>query len=72
MPFQLVYTGLMGSISSPAMGGFKYVRKVTDEFTKYKEIYLIQIKDEASRRHHSALRTAGGGAPRGSDPGRSR
>lgn len=47
MPFQLVYTDLMGPISPPAMGGFKYVSKITDEFTKYKEIYLIKTKGEA-------------------------
>ena len=46
MPFQLVYTDLMGPISPAAMGGFKYVSKITDEFTKYKEIYLIQTKGE--------------------------
>ena len=37
----------MGSISPPAMGGFKYVSKSTDEFTKYKEIYIIRTKGEA-------------------------
>ena len=47
MSFQLVYTDLMGSISPPAMGGFKYVSKSTDEFTKYKEIYIIRTKGEA-------------------------
>ena len=47
MPFQLVYNDLMGPISPPSMGGFKYARKITDEFTKCKEIYLIQTKGEA-------------------------
>lgn len=33
MPFQLVYTDLMGRISPPAMVGFKLVSKITDKFT---------------------------------------
>ena len=47
MPFQLVYSDLTEPISPPAMGGFKYVRNITDEFTNYKEIYLIHSKWEA-------------------------
>ena len=38
MPFKLVYTGLMGPISPPAMESFKYVSKIMDDFTKYKEM----------------------------------
>ena len=29
------------------MGGFKYVSKITDEFTKYMDIYLIKTKGGA-------------------------
>ena len=71
MPFQLVYTDLMGPISPPAMEDFKYISKITDKFTKYMEIYLIQTKREPVDTIQ-LLRTVRGGAPRVLDPGSSR
>ena len=47
MPFQAVYADVVGSILSPATGGPKYLSKIIHEFTKYKEIYLIQTTEEA-------------------------
>ncbi|CAN0101383.1 unnamed protein product, partial [Sphacelaria rigidula] len=38
--FQLVMTDLMGSIMPEALGGFKYVCKISDENTRWTEIYL--------------------------------
>lgn len=37
----------MGPISPPAMESFKCVSNISDELTKYKEVYLIQTKQEA-------------------------
>ena len=41
MPFLPVPIDLPGSISPPAVGGFKYFSSVSDEFIKCEEIYLI-------------------------------
>ncbi|CAN0001906.1 unnamed protein product, partial [Sphacelaria rigidula] len=38
--FQLVMTDLMGPIMPEALGGFKYVCKISDEYTRWTEIYL--------------------------------
>ena len=43
-PSGLVYTDLMGLISPAALGGFEYVSKITDEYTKWTEGFLIQTK----------------------------
>ena len=34
----------MGLISPAALGGFEYVSKITDEYTKWTEGFLIQTK----------------------------
>ena len=33
-PFQLVYGDLMGPFKTAARGGYEYVSKITDQFTK--------------------------------------
>ncbi|CAM9377991.1 unnamed protein product, partial [Sphacelaria rigidula] len=43
--FQLVMTDLMGPIMPEALGGFKYVCKISNEYTRWTEIYLQKIKD---------------------------
>ena len=46
-PFQLVYADLLGSVSPPAFGGFRYVSKFTDQHSKWKEVFLIKEKGDA-------------------------
>ncbi|CAM9927547.1 unnamed protein product, partial [Sphacelaria rigidula] len=42
--FQLFITDLMGPIMPEVLGGFKYVCKIFDEYTRWTEIYLKKIK----------------------------
>ena len=44
-PFQLVFTDIMGQFTSEALGGYKYVSKISDEHTRWTEIYLLKSKD---------------------------
>ena len=44
-PFQLVTTDLMGPLSLPALGGFRYVSKFSDQFTKWNEVFLLKEKN---------------------------
>ncbi|CAB1110927.1 unnamed protein product [Ectocarpus sp. CCAP 1310/34] len=46
-PCQRVYTDLLGPISPPAKGGYNYVSKFTDEYSRMNIVYLIRSKDEA-------------------------
>ena len=46
-PFQLCYGDLMGPFSLVAIGGFKYVSKITDEYTKWTPVYLLTNKRRA-------------------------
>ena len=46
-PFQLVFTDLMGPFTPEAVGGYKYVSKISDEYTRWTEIYLLKSKDGA-------------------------
>ena len=43
--FQLVMTDLMGPILPEALGGFKYVCKISDEYTRWTETFLLKAKD---------------------------
>lgn len=52
-PMQLVYTDNMGQISPPAKGGFRYVSKFTDDFSRMKEVYLLKAKSESVRALHA-------------------
>ena len=46
-PFQLVFTDIMGQFTPEALGGYKYVSKISDEHTRWTEIYLLTSKDGA-------------------------
>ena len=46
-PMELVYTDLMGPIKPAAIGGFLYVSKFTDHFSRMKEIFLLKTKADA-------------------------
>ena len=46
-PFQLVFTDLMGQFTPEALGGYKYVSKISDEHTRWTEIYFLKSKDGA-------------------------
>ena len=51
-PMELVYTDLMGPITPAARGGYKYVSKFTDGFSRMKEIFLLKSKAEAVNSLH--------------------
>ena len=46
-PFQLCYGDLMGPFTPVAIGGYKYVIKITDECTKWTAVYLLTNKNQA-------------------------
>ena len=46
-PFQLAYGDLMGPFKPAARGGYEYVSKITDQFTKWTAVYLLCTKDQA-------------------------
>ncbi|CAB1119562.1 unnamed protein product [Ectocarpus sp. CCAP 1310/34] len=46
-PCQRVYTDLLGPTSPPAKGGYIYVSKFTDEYSRMNIVYLTRSKDEA-------------------------
>ena len=46
-PFQLVYADLMGPFAPAAHGGYKYVSKITDHFSRWNAVYLLCSKDQA-------------------------
>ena len=46
-PFQLVFTDLMEQFTPEALGGYKYVSKISDEHTRWTEMYLLKSKDGA-------------------------
>ena len=45
--FQLVFTDLMGQLTPKALGGYKYVSKISHEHIRWTEIYLLKSKDGA-------------------------
>ena len=45
--FQLCYGDLMGPFTPEAYGGFKYVSKITDQFTRWTAVYLLEKKSSA-------------------------
>ena len=51
-PMQLIYTDLMGPLTPPAKGGYRYVSKFTDDFSRMKEVYLLRNKSEAAESLH--------------------
>ena len=44
---ELVYTDLIGPITTAARGGYKNVSKFTDDFSRMNEIFLLKSKTEA-------------------------
>lgn len=46
-PLQRVYTDLIGPLSPAAKGGYMYISKFSDEFTRFRAFYLIHSKEEA-------------------------
>ncbi|CAN0421397.1 unnamed protein product, partial [Scytosiphon promiscuus] len=46
-PFQLVTIDLLGEIRPPALGNFKYISKIVDQFSKWSEVYLLKTKADA-------------------------
>ena len=46
-PFQLCYGDLMGPFTPEAHGGFKYVNNITDQFTRWTAVYLLENKSFA-------------------------
>ena len=51
-PMQLIYTDLMGPFTPPAKGGYRYVSKFTDDYTRMKKVYLLRNKSEAAESLH--------------------
>ena len=51
-PMQLIYTDLMGPFTPPAKGGYRYVSKFTDEYSRMKEASLLRNKSEAAESLH--------------------
>ena len=51
-PTQLIYTDLMGPFTPPAKGGYRYVSKFTDDYSRMKEVYLLRNKSEAAESLH--------------------
>ena len=47
-PMQLFYTDLMGPFTPPATGGYRYVSKFPDDYSRMKEVYLLRNKSEAA------------------------
>ncbi|CAM9870618.1 unnamed protein product, partial [Sphacelaria rigidula] len=45
--FQLIMTDLMGPSMPEAVGGLKYVCKISNEYTRWTKIYLLETKDGA-------------------------
>ena len=49
---QLVYTDLMGPFTPAAKGGYRFVSKFTDDYSRLKEIFLLKNKTEAAESLH--------------------
>ena len=39
VPFQLVFADLMGPLTPEAFGGYKYIAKISDEYTKWTALF---------------------------------
>ena len=51
-PMQLIYTDLMAPFMPPTKGGYRYVSKFTDDYSRMKEVYLLRNKSEAAESLH--------------------
>ena len=45
-PFQLVTIDVLGELRPVALGGFKFVSKIIDQFTKWLEVFLLKAKSD--------------------------
>ena len=45
--FQLDFADLMGPLTPEALGGYTYITKISDEYTKWTEPYLLKSKHDA-------------------------
>ena len=62
-PFQLVFIDIMGQFTPEALGGYKYVSKISDEHTRWTEIYLFKSKDGALHAFQSFVQSNEGKRP---------
>ena len=46
LPFQLVFADLMGPLTPEALGGYKYITNISDEYTKRVEPYFLKSKHD--------------------------
>ena len=44
--FQLVTIDVLGELRPVALGGFKFVSKIIDQFTKWSEVFLLKAKSD--------------------------
>ena len=51
-PIRLIYTDLTGPFTPPAKGGYRYVSKFPDDYSRMKEVYLLRNKSEAAESLH--------------------
>ena len=51
-PMQLVYTDLMGPFTPAAKGGYRFVSKFTDDYSRMEEIFLLKNKTDAAESLH--------------------
>ena len=51
-PMQLVYINLMGPFTPAAKGGYRFVSKFKDDYSRMKEIFLLKNKTEAAESLH--------------------
>lgn len=49
---ELVGTDLMGPITPAARGGYKYVARFTDDYSRMKEIFLLKTKQDTAESIH--------------------
>ena len=47
LPFQLVFADLVGPLTPEALGGYKYITKISDEYTNWTQPYLLKSKHDA-------------------------
>ena len=47
LPFQLVFADLVGPLTPEALGGYKYITNISDEYTKWTEPYLRKSRHDA-------------------------
>ena len=56
-PYELVIGDMMGPKTPEAMGGFKYISKLTDYLTRSKFVYLTKSKSDALKTFQTFIQT---------------